>query len=288
MQKTQVALVTGASQGVGQEIAKILAKKGWDLVLVARSQNKLEALKKELIESYSVRVECFAVDLSRTDAPALLKSFCELKQVTIDLLINNAGSGLFGESVELGNDALPMLTLNIVALTHMCALFGKEMKERRSGSILNIGSIAGNQPTAYFASYAASKSYVFNYSLALRNELKPYKVNVTCVQPGYIRTNFDNTCRIQSQTYKKFSYKNGMSAEAVAACAVKSVLKKRAFVRAGFSNKCTAFFSNLVPRTFLAWILAVSVRSMTKDSSGAHENENSVQKSAEKEEKTAQ
>lgn len=274
MSKTKLALVTGASQGVGREIANILAKKGWNLLIVARSKDKLEALQQELGSKYAVSVDCYCTDLSQPVAAQQIFEYCVQKAHSVDLLVNNAGAGLFGESVELGDKALSMLNLNVLTLTALCAVFGKDMKERKSGSILNIGSIAGNQPTAYFASYAASKSYVFNYSLALRQELRPYGVNVTCVQPGYIRTNFDNSCNIKSEAYKRFSYKNGMTAQAVAACAVKAVLAKRSFVRAGFANKCAAFFSGMMPRNALAAILALSVRNMTKDSSQGNSHEN--------------
>lgn len=265
MKEKGLALVTGASSGVGREIALILASKGWNIILVARSQEKLENLKTELIENYKVQADYFCADLSKTTATSEIKSFCDSKNYIVDLLVNNAGAGLFGESVELGDAVVGMLTLNDISLTQMCAAFGKQMKERMHGSILNIGSLAGNQPTAYFASYAASKSYVLNYSLALRHELGRYGVNVTCVQPGYIRTDFDNNCNIKSDKYKKFSYKNGMTARAVAECAVRSVLHRRSFVRAGFSNKAAAFFTNIIPKNFLAWVLAKTVRSLNKD-----------------------
>ena len=258
------ALITGASGGVGKEIAKILAKKGWNLVLVARSESKLVDLSKELVESSSINVKTFSIDLASENASVKVFDFCFENEIVVDLLINNAGCGLFGSSVELGEKVLPMLNLNIIALTQMCAVFGKQMQENKSGSILNIGSIAGNQPTPMFASYAASKSYVLNYSLALRHELSKYGVNVTCVQPGYIRTEFDANCGIQSEKYKKFSYNNGMTAEAVANVAVISVLKKRSYVRAGFTNKIVAFFSGLIPKNFLAWTLSKSISSLTK------------------------
>lgn len=258
------ALVTGASGGVGKEIAKILAKKGWNLVLVARSESKLFNLKNELIDNYKIDVNVFSIDLALEDSAKKIFDFCKENSIVVDLLINNAGCGLFGSSVELGEKVLPMLNLNIIALTQMCAIFGKQMQENKSGSILNIGSIAGNQPTPMFASYAASKSYVLNYSLALRHELSKYGVNVTCVQPGYIRTEFDANCGIQSEKYKKFSYNNGMTAEAVAKVAVKSVFKKRSYVRAGFTNKIVAFFSGLIPKNFLAWTLSKSISSLTK------------------------
>ena len=258
------ALVTGASGGVGKEIAKILAGKGWNLVLVARSENKLVDLSNELTDANSVNVKTFSIDLASENASVKVSDFCKENNVVIDLLINNAGCGLFGSSVELGEKVLPMLNLNIIALTQMCAIFGKQMQENKSGSILNIGSIAGNQPTPMFASYAASKSYVLNYSLALRHELSKYGVNVTCVQPGYIRTEFDANCGIMSEKYKKFSYNNGMTAYAVAKVAVKSVLKKRSYVRAGLTNKIAAFFSGLIPKNFLAWTLSKSLAALTK------------------------
>ncbi|MEE3315137.1 MAG: SDR family NAD(P)-dependent oxidoreductase, partial [Treponema sp.] len=193
----KTAVVTGASQGVGREISLILAEKGCDIVIVARSADKLEAVKNDILQLFPDRsVYVCPCNLASSDGPEKVLDFCKQNSLTVDLLINNAGSGLFGESVELGDSVLPMLNLNITALTRMCSLFGKEMKTRGSGSILNIGSIAGNQPSSYFASYAATKSYVFNYTLALRYELKRYGVNVTLVQPGYIRTNFDNVCGV--------------------------------------------------------------------------------------------
>lgn len=259
-------LITGASAGVGKEIADIMASKKWDLILAARSESKLEELSKELSEKYSVDVKYFPVDLASSDGPEKIHDYCKSNNLNPDMVINNAGCGLFGESIELGDKVMNMLHLNIDALTKMCYLFGKDMAERHSGDILNLGSIAGNQPTAYFASYAASKTYVLTYSLGFRNEMKKYGVNVSCCQPGYIRTNFDNTCGITSEKYKKFSYRNGMSARAVAKCAVSTVMHKRSYVRAGFSNKCAAFFSGLIPKNFLAWVLEKSISSMTKDS----------------------
>ena len=261
------ALVTGASGGVGKEIAGILAGKKWNLVLVARSADKLSALSSELAEKNGIEVKTFSCDLSKDGAAHEIFDFCESEKIKIDLLMNNAGCGLYGSSIELGDKAVGMLKLNVIALTQMCAVFGKDMAQRKSGSILNVGSIAGNQPTPMFASYAASKNYVLSYSLALRHELGQYGVNVTCVQPGYIRTNFDNNCGIVSEKYKKFSYKNGMSAYAVAKCAVNSVLAGRSYVRAGFANKVTAFASGLIPKNFLAWCISKSMKSLTSDTS---------------------
>lgn len=264
MDYSKWALVTGASGGVGKEIALILSEKKWNLVLVARSEERLNQLKTELIEKNNIEVKCFSCDLSKDDSARDVFNYCESEKIKIDLLVNNAGCGLYGFSTDLGEKVSGMIKLNILTLTQLCAIFGKDMAERKSGSILNIGSIAGNQPTPRFASYAASKSYVLNYSLALRHELSEYGVNVTCVQPGYIRTSFDDNCGIVSEKYKRFSYKNGMTAHAVAKCAVKSVLAKRSYVRAGFANKLAAFASGLVPKNFLAWCISKSMKSLTK------------------------
>ncbi|MCR4714610.1 MAG: SDR family oxidoreductase [Treponemataceae bacterium] len=263
MNNDKWALITGASGGVGKETATILAEKKWNLVLVARSEDKLAELKKELTEKIGIDVRLFKCDLSKDNAAHEVFDFCESQGIKINLLVNNAGAGLYGPSIELGDKTLGMLKLNIITLTQMCTVFGKDMAERRNGSILNIGSIAGNQPTPLFASYAASKSYVLNYSLGLRHELSHYGVNVTCVQPGYIRTNFDNNCGIISEKYKRFSYKNGMTAYAVAKCAVKAVISKRSYVRAGFTNKIVAFASGLIPKNFLAWCISKSMKSLT-------------------------
>lgn len=257
-------LITGASAGVGKEIALLLAQENRNLVLVARSKNILLKLQSELQEKYSIKVEIFTQDLSIKGSAQKVYDFCKEKELDIDFLINNAGVGSFGESVELGNSVLPMLHLNITSLTELSAYFGKDMKEKRRGNILNIGSIAGNQPTSFFASYAASKTYVLYYSLALRHELKAYKVNVSCAQPGYIRTGFDDSCNIKSEKYKKFSYKNGMSAYSVAKKALKLAKKKKAFSGLGFTNKIVAFVSSLIPRNFLTWAMSKSILSMTE------------------------
>jgi short-subunit dehydrogenase len=265
------ALVTGASSGIGREIALLLADRGWNVIAAARSQEKLDALCTELMRMYSVEAQNAAVDLSRPCSAAELYQICRAKKdadgniITVSLLVNNAGAGLFGESTDLSSSIIPVLQLNIIALTELCALFGADMKARSSGSILNIGSLTANQPSPYFASYGASKSYVKYFSLALREELKPYGVNVSCVQPGYIRTSFDDKCRITSEKYKRFSYKNGMRPEQVAQIALRAEQRKRPCVNAGWSNTLMAFAAKLIPAELIASILAHSVRALTSD-----------------------
>jgi short-subunit dehydrogenase len=265
------ALVTGASAGTGREIARLLAAQGWNVIAAARSREKLDALCAELTAAYQVEARSAVVDLSRPGSAAELYQNCRAKKdaagnaVVVSLLVNNAGAGLYGESTALSSSVIPMLHLNIIALTELCAFFGADMKARSSGSILNIGSLTANQPSPYFASYGASKSYVKNYSLALRAELKPSGVNVSCVQPGYIRTAFDDHCRIASEKYKRFSYRNGMPPEQVARIALRAERRRRACVNAGWANSLTALAAKLIPAGLIAALLARSVRSLTSD-----------------------
>ncbi|MDR0785274.1 MAG: SDR family oxidoreductase [Treponema sp.] len=262
-------LITGASDGLGREIARVLGSKGWNLVLTARSREKLESLCRDLARDHGVEALPLVADLSREGAAEQLYHDCrglwdrQGGAVTVSFLVNNAGSGLFGEGVELGSRAFPMLRLNIIAPTSLCALFGRDMKDRREGWILNIGSLTANQPTPFFASYGASKSYIRNYSLALRQELAPFGVKVSCAQPGFIRTNFDENSGVKSERYRRFSHKNGMPAHRVAKIAVRAALSGRGLVNIGIANTFTAWFSKLLPLGLLSAILARAVFALT-------------------------
>jgi short-subunit dehydrogenase len=267
---TQWALVTGASGGLGYEIALLLAQKGWNLILAARSIQKLTGLQQKLTPLCRFTPCIVQADLSLEGAAEKVYYVCkgfkddEGNSVAVSLLVNNAAQGLFGESVELAQSAHALQHLNMISLTELCAFFGKEMKDRRAGSILNIGSLTANQPTPYFASYGASKAYVRSYSLALRQELAPFNVNVTCVEPGFMRTAFDDNSQITSERYKQFSHKNGMSPQKTAKIALEAVFKKKPLVTAGLSNALSAFFTRFLPLPFLAFALAKSVRILTR------------------------
>ena len=166
------ALVTGASGGIGREFAIQLARCGWKLLLVGRNWERLEETRNCLGGAAVGASVSIKADLSDRGAGIALHDLCLKKGFEVELLVNNAGSGLFGKSAGLPADAVEsMLGLNITALTSLCALFGQDMTARAGGRILNVGSLAGNFALPYFASYAASKSYVLSYSLALRAEL---------------------------------------------------------------------------------------------------------------------
>lgn len=244
------ALVTGASGGIGQQFAMQLAKQGWSLILVGRNEAKLEAVRAGLIGASAARSIIIPCDLSRSGAAERLYQACAEQALTVELLVNNAGSGVFGESLGIAPGAVEaMVNLNISSLTNLCALFGKDMKSRGSGQILNVGSFAGLNATPYFASYAATKSYVLDYTLALRSELARTGVVVTCLLPGYVRTDFDDNAGIQSQSYKSFSKANSLGADEVASIGLRALNRNRAFIIAGARNNLAAFFFGLLPRT---------------------------------------
>jgi len=244
------ALVTGASGGIGKEFATRLAAEGWAIVLVGRNEARLQAVKAGLAGRRAAESVVLPADLSQPGAAERLHAACAGKGLVVDLLVNNAGSGLFGESLSLSAAGVEaMISLNVSALTNLCALFGADMKARGSGRILNVGSFAGLNATPYFASYAATKSYVFYYSLALRAELAGSGVVVTCLLPGYVRTDFDDNAGIASDAYKKFSASNSMGASEVAAVGLAALWRRRAFAIAGARNRFAAFLFGLLPKT---------------------------------------
>lgn len=242
------ALVTGASGGLGREFAAALAAGGKPVALVGRSAARLEAAIAGLPGTGPKAA--IEADLSKPGAAGALFDACGKKGLAVDLLVNNAGSGLFGESASLDPAAVEsMINLNVSALTGLCSLFGGAMANRDGGSILNVGSFVGLNATPYFAAYAATKSYVLSYSLALREELKRSGVVVSCLLPGYIRTNFDESAGATGQAYRRFSEANSLDAATVAAIGLEVLAKARPYAIAGARNKLAAFLFGLLPRT---------------------------------------
>ena len=187
----KTALITGASNGIGLELARIFAREGYDLVLVARDKERLMSLAEELSDKSGVAVECVSLDLARTDAAQVLCNFTQQKSINIDVLVNNAGFGNFGPFVETDwGKEQQMMELNMVTLTHLTKLFVRDMVARKSGHILNIASIAAFQPGPLMAVYYATKAYVLSFSEALANELEGTGVRVTVLCPGPTSSGF--------------------------------------------------------------------------------------------------
>jgi len=185
------ALITGASGGIGLELARLCAKGGHDLILVARSQDKLEEVAKYLSGMYRIRAEVIIADLARPEAPAAIVAEVERRGMTIDVLVNNAGVGLWGLfGRQETEQILGMVQLNVTSLTHLTRLLLPGMVHRRKGRILNVGSSAGFLPGPLMAVYYASKAYVLHFSEALANELMGTGVTVTALCPGPVPTGF--------------------------------------------------------------------------------------------------
>lgn len=250
------ALVTGASGGIGREFALALAREGWAVILVGRNEARLQAVKSELVGANAAKAELVRADLSAPGAAAALHASCVERGWPVELLVNNAGSGVFGACAGSDPAALEaMIGLNVSSLTSLCALFGADMSARGSGRILNVGSFAGLNATPYFASYAATKSYVLSFSLALRAELAASGVSVTCLLPGYVATDFDGNAGIESPAYLRFSKANSLGAEAVASIGLAALERGKAYTIAGGRNHVAAFFLGLLPRTAPPFIM---------------------------------
>lgn len=185
------ALITGASSGIGEAFAKELAARQTNLVLVARSQEKLHQLAEKLQKKYNIQVEMIVKDLTESNATADVFDITKNQGLTIDLLINNAGFGDYGDFAERdGERQIKMIQLNVLALVDLTHKFLPLMRQRRSGSIINVSSIAAFQPIPYLSVYAASKAFVLSFSEALWAENRDYGVRVLVVCPGPTESNF--------------------------------------------------------------------------------------------------
>jgi len=190
----KVALITGASSGIGKELAKIHAKKGGDLVLVARSGDALETLKKELETKYSISIEIIIKDLSTIGTAKEVYSIVKEKEIEIEYLFNNAGFGLLGKFHELSWERQEqMINLNMVAVTQLTYLFLLDMIKRNKGKILNTSSTASLVPGPLQAVYYATKAYVTSFGNALAEELSDTNITVTNLLPGATKTKFAST-----------------------------------------------------------------------------------------------
>lgn len=230
------ALITGASSGIGYNMAKYLNSMGYSLILVARDKEKLQKIQKEL----SGEVKIVVADLSNESKLKELYVLC--KNDNIDILINNAGFGLFGEFTETDlNKELEMIDVNIKAVHILTKLFLKDMKKRNKGYILNVSSAASFQAGPLMATYYATKSYVTKLTLAIYEELRRDKSNVhiSCLCPGPVNTNFNNVANVQ------FSMKS-LSSEYVARYAINKMFQNKLIIIPGIKMKFTIFFNRLV------------------------------------------
>jgi short-subunit dehydrogenase len=249
------ALVTGASSGIGRDIARRLASLGADLTVVARSEDALLALKREIESEYKRDVRVIALDLSQPDAPDLLFSKVDAMGLVVDVLINNAGYGLHKYFADTSwEEDGTMIRLLVDNLTHVAKLFVKPMIARGRGCILHTASIGAFQPTPTYATYAACKAYVLSFSVALRQELSGTGVSSSVLCPGVTYTGFQK--RAGHEKANVFMRLTGMGSGRVARIAVRGMLRGKAIIVPGFMNKVSAFMTRLIPRPAVATMAA--------------------------------
>lgn len=231
------ALVTGASSGIGRDFARILASRGYDLILIARNLEELKKVKEQL----KVDVKLINLDLSKKEN--CFELFKQVENEDIDILINNAGFGVFGDFLNTNVDKeLEMISTNIQAVHILTKLFYRKFNKVNNGYILNVASSAAFQPGPLMASYYASKSYVYNLTCALYEEIKHNRSNVkiSVLCPGPVETNFNNVAGV------KFGIK-ALKSYDVAMYAIKKMFKNKLVIIPGFTIKCAYFFGRFIP-----------------------------------------
>lgn len=252
---TEYALITGASKGIGKSIALLLAKAGYNLLLVARSETELKELSSLLQKEYGIQVGYLATDLSLTGAAEKTASWCTSYTSALTILINNAGYGVWGnfESLSL-SDQMNMLQLNINAVVELTYHLLPLLQQQNQSYILNIASTAAYQALPGFSLYAASKSFILNYSRAIRYELKHSPVSVSCLCPGPTDTAFASRAGLDA--FADLAEKFNMSPDEVAQTAVKGMFSKKAEMIPGLTNKISSFFASILPKTLVERVAA--------------------------------
>lgn len=247
MTDRKTTLITGASFGIGLEFARIFAREGYNLVLAARSADKLRQVASELEKANGTRSLILAIDLTEPGAPAYVLDQTTRADIQVDVLVNNAGFGQYGRFAENDlEECLRQIQLNVTTLTHLTRLYLPAMierakTERKTGRILNVASTAAFQPGPLMAVYFATKAYVLHFSEALANELQGTGVTVTCLCPGATATEFHKRAKATGMNLLRFG---AMDAHTVAEAGYRALMAGKPIVISGFKN----------------WLLAQSVR----------------------------
>ncbi|HEY8677134.1 MAG TPA: SDR family oxidoreductase [Candidatus Dormibacteraeota bacterium] len=245
----RTALITGASGGLGYEMAILFARDGWDCVLTARSADKLGVLADRLRAEHRVNVHVIAKDLAHPAAPGEIWSALQAARVQVDVLVNNAGFPTYGLFWELdAKTELEELQVNIVALTHLTKLFVPGMVARRDGRVLNVASTAAFEPGPLMAVYYASKAYVLSFSEALAEELRGTGVSVTALCPGPTRTGFQKRGAMEGSRLLRGDIADAGS---VAAAGYRGLMARKTLIIPGWSNKMVPLAARLTPRSIM-------------------------------------
>lgn len=251
----QYALVTGAGKGIGRSMAILLAQKGYNLLLVSRSESDLVALSTQIKADYKVKADYLAIDLSETGAALRILDWAKNLNLPVSILINNAGHGVWGNFDELDLAAqTSMMQVNMNALTELSYHFIPLLKLQQQAFILNVSSTAAYQAVPTLAIYAATKAFVLSFSRALRYELKDTNISVSCLCPGPTDTGFAHSAGMDAlaELAAKFNMKPGE----VAAIGIKGMFNKKAEIVPGFLNKLSAVAATHGPKSLIEKVTA--------------------------------
>jgi len=254
---TDVALITGASSGIGEAFARRLASEGYNLFLVARSGEKLADLSNELAGLHKIRAFYLAADLTRPEADKTVFEYAAENQLDVTLLINNAGVGSMGDFAKLPLEReLEMIDLNVRAAVALCRRFLPQMRSRSSGTIINVSSAAGFQPVPFMATYAATKSFLTAFSEAIAEENRPFGIQILALCPGSTDTAFFDNAKMQ----RSFSFKGQQTPEEVVETALRAIRRRKVVAISGWANRLVARAVNFVPNRVITRSVARGLR----------------------------
>jgi len=255
------ALVTGASAGIGVALARELAAGGANLVLTARRKERLEDLAQELSAAHKIRTEVFAADLAQQDAPQQIFTFTLAKQIEIELVVNNAGFGGYGEFATAETQRLlDMVQVNCSAVVHLTRLYLPQMLKRRRGDVLILASTASFQAVPFISTYAATKAFDLLFAEGLAEEVRRYGIRVCALCPGSTESEFHE---VAGQAGLVAAMKNRETAERVARVGLQALAAGKSYVISGIGNYLGAHAQRLVPRRVVTRITAKMFRPPT-------------------------
>ena len=251
--KDRYALVTGASSGIGYELANLFAKDGKNLVIVARSQDRLEELKTKIEDEYETTVIVLPKDLSNPNSPQEIFSELQKRHINVDVLVNNAGFAVWGKFSETDlQEELEMIQVNVTSLIHLTKLFLKGMLENKSGWILNVASLCAFTPVPLESVYCGTKANILHFSEALANELKGTSVSVTCLCIGLAKTGFHKRARMESARVAK---RKMMDAATVAQAGLDALRRGQVICIPGLQYRVWPLLVRFAPRNLITRIM---------------------------------
>jgi len=254
----KTALITGASSGLGVDFATILAERGCDLVLVARREDRLRTLAEDLTRKHGVQAHAIGMSLSQLGAAQVLYDRVRALNLTVDVLINNAGFGVYGPFTEIPWEREEeMLRLDIVTLVHLTKLFVRDMVARNFGYVLQVSSIGAYQPSPTYATYSAAKAFVLSFGEALNYELRSTNVKVSVLSPGVTETEF---LAVAGQRKSLFQRLSMMQSRPVAEIGIEAMLRGKPSKVAGAMNTLTAWSLRFVPRRLQAAMASAAMQ----------------------------